>query len=399
MDRASKIVVYFFNNAYGLNLFFLFHTFEYTLALLANLSVKKLPSLPPYTIIPLQRGPSIFKSLLCFCLLGICAFSLTAQDSVLAAKQNTNGILSGVIADKIPITNINGLTSNRLLTPKQINSRVRFVAISNVAGYSVILAGLNKIWYANYPRSGFHFFNDNNEWLQVDKVGHMYSAYIEGRTSMELWRWTGIERKKRIWIGGLSGTFYQTIIEILDGFSSEWGFSLGDFSANVLGSGALIAQELTWNDQRIKLKFSFHKNNYGTAQLDQRANEIYGKSLAERSIKDYNAQTYWASVNLKSFFPKTNLPAWMNIAAGYGADGMFGATENVGKDKQGNITFERSDIKRYRRWYLSPDIDFTKIKTNKKGLRLLFMALSAFKFPAPGLEFSNGKFKVNALHF
>ena len=158
MDRASKIVVYFFNNAYGLNLFFLFHTFEYTSALLANLSVKKLLSLPPYTIIPLQRGPSIFKSLLCFCLLGICAFSLTAQDSVLAAKQNTNVILSGVIADKIPITNINGLTSKRLLTPKQINSRVRFVAISNVAGYSVILAGLNKIWYANYPRSGFHFF-------------------------------------------------------------------------------------------------------------------------------------------------------------------------------------------------------------------------------------------------
>ena len=64
-----------------------------------------------------------------------------------------------------------------------------------------------------------------------------------------------------------------------------------------------------------------------------------------------------------------------------------------------NIIFEREDIRRYRQWYLSPDIDFTKIKTNKKGLRVLFFALTAFKFPAPSLEFSKGTFKVNAVHF
>jgi uncharacterized protein YfiM (DUF2279 family) len=261
------------------------------------------------------------------------------------------------------------------------------------------MVGLNAAWYANYPQSGFHFFNDNKEWLQVDKVGHMYSAYIEGRASMELWRWTGINRNKRIWLGGLSGAVYQTAIEILDGFCSEWGFSWGDFSANIVGSGALIAQELAWDDQRIKIKFSFHKNNYGDAQLNQRANDLYGKTLAERAIKDYNAQTYWASANLKSFFPKTNLPAWLAVAVGYGAEGMFGAVENVGKDKQGNITFNRSDIKRYRQWYLAPDIDLTKIKTNKRGIRFLLTVLSAFKFPAPSLEFSNGKFKVHALHF
>ncbi|MBC7887636.1 MAG: DUF2279 domain-containing protein [Ferruginibacter sp.] len=301
--------------------------------------------------------------------------------------------------DRISVTGINALPPTSELTPKQIKSRVRFVAIANVAGYSALLAGLNAAWYSKYEQTKFHSFNDNAEWLQVDKAGHLYSAYAESRTSMELWRWTGIDRKKRIWYGGLSGAFYQTIIEILDGFSAEWGWSWGDFSANLLGSATLIAQELAWDDQRIQLKFSFHKKNYGDHQLNNRAGDIFGKTLSERFIKDYNAQTYWASVNLRSFFPKTSLPPWLAIAVGYGADGMFGARANTAKDDLGIISFDRRDIKRYRQWYLSPDIDFTKIKTKKKGVRLLFTVLSAFKFPAPSLEFSNGKFSVNALHF
>lgn len=316
---------------------------------------------------------------------------LFAQDSLSLKK--TNDTLS---AKKTELINI---STQKKLTDQQIKKRVKGVAIANVAGYSAILIGLNAAWYANYPRSGFHFFNDNKEWLQVDKVGHMYSAYIEGRASMELWRWTGISREKRIWLGGLSGAVYQTAIEILDGFSTEWGFSWGDFSANILGSGILIAQELAWDDQRVKLKFSFHRNDYGNPQLNKRADEVYGMSFAERALKDYNAQTYWASANLKSFFPSSNLPAWLSVAVGYGADGMFGANENVGKDKGGNITFDRRDIMRYRQWYLAPDIDLTKIKTNKKGIRFLLTVLSAFKFPTPSLEFSNGKFKVHALHF
>ena len=68
-------------------------------------------------------------------------------------------------------------------------------------------------------------------------------------------------------------------------------------------------------------------------------------------------------------------------------------------DKNGNVIFDRSDIKRYRQWYLSPDVDFTKIRTNKKGLKVLFFVLSAVKFPAPTLEFSNGNFKGHWIVF
>lgn len=333
--------------------------------------------------IPGNLHNCINKLFIClyFLLFSICA---QGQDTLISAP--------GRIFDPL-------YTPTKTLPEAQIKSRIRFAAISNIAGYSAILVALNAAWYSKYPKSKFHTFNDSQEWLQVDKVGHIYGSYAESRASTELWRWTGIERKKRIWIGGLSGAVYQTVIETLDGYSAEWGWSWGDFGGNILGSAILISQELAWDDQRIKIKFSFHKNKYADAQLNDRAGSIFGKSLAESFIKDYNAQTYWASASPGSFFPESELPPWLCLAIGYGANGMFGARENLGKDKNGNIIFDRRDIKRYRQWYLSPDIDFSKIKTNKKGVRLLFTVLSAFKLPAPSLEFSNGKFKLNALHF
>jgi hypothetical protein len=277
--------------------------------------------------------------------------------------------------------------------------RVRLVTAANIVGYGGALVALNAAWYANFPRSGFHFFNDDAEWLQIDKVGHVYSAYSESRASMELWRWAGIPRRERIWIGGLSGVAYQSIIEVLDGFSSQYGFSPIDFTANLIGSGMFIAQEFAWDDQRIKIKFSFHRKNYGEADLDKRADNLYGKIEIERFIKDYNAQSYWLSANIHSFFPESKLPRWLSFAVGYGAEGMFGARSNIAVDKNGNVIFDRSDIKRYRQWFLSPDVDFTKIRTNKKGLKVLFFVLSAVKFPAPTLEYSNGNFKGHWIVF
>ncbi|HEY5367784.1 MAG TPA: DUF2279 domain-containing protein [Hanamia sp.] len=278
-------------------------------------------------------------------------------------------------------------------------SRVRLVTTANIVVFGSALIGLNELWYANYPRSSFHFFNDNDEWLQMDKVGHAYSTYTESRAAMEMWRWAGLSRKKSIWIGGLTGVAFQSIIEVLDGFSSQYGFSPGDFTANVLGSATFISQELAWNQQKIRLKFSFHKVNYSEPDLEARADEIYGESYVQRMIKDYNGQTYWASANISSFFPGLKMPRWLNISFGYGADGMFGARENKAYDDEGNVVFDRTDIKRYRQWYLSPDLDLERIKTNKKGLKVLFFVLDCFKFPAPALEFSNGSFKGHWIVF
>ncbi len=330
------------------------------------------------------------RSLGSFFLALFCVATVHGQDST---KSNGEKYKDAVI---IPATNSRYDSID--VYPYNKN-RVKIITAANIVGYGGAMVGLYAAWYKDYPQTNMHAFNDIKEWKQIDKIGHVYSAYAEGRASMELWRWTGVSRKKRIWLGGLSGAAYQTVVETLDGFSSEWGWSWGDFAANILGSGMLISQELAWDEQRIQMKWSFHRKNYADPSLDKRSNDIFGKSSAERFLKDYNGQTYWLSTNLRSFFPRSKIPSWLMVSVGTGVEGLFGANENVGKDKMGNIIFSRPDIKRYRQWYLAPDIDLSKIKTRKKGIRFALALINVIKFPTPSLEYSNGKMKWNWFHF
>ncbi|HET6766230.1 MAG TPA: DUF2279 domain-containing protein [Chitinophagaceae bacterium] len=285
------------------------------------------------------------------------------------------------------------------LTREQKTKRKWIIGGLNVAGYGASIIIFNNTWYKDFPKTPFHTFNDSREWLQMDKMGHVWAAYNAGRASAAMWRWAGVSPNKATWIGGASCIAYLTVIEILDGRSAKWGWSWSDMTANLVGSGLFVSQQLGWQEQRIQFKFSFHYKNHSDPMLKERSDNLFGSSWVERMLKDYNGQTYWLSTNLKSFFPRSDLPAWLNVAIGYGAEGMFGGFENKWTDEDSGIAVDRTDIKRYREWYLAPDINFSKIKTNKKAVRVLFDVLDAFKFPAPGLELSNNKIKLRAIHF
>lgn len=278
------------------------------------------------------------------------------------------------------------------------NSRKWLIGSASAAVYAGSLMALNEAWYKQYPKSSFRILNDNGEWLQADKFGHMWTAYNTSRATTAAWRWAGLSENKAVWLGSLSGFSYMTVIEFLDGHSAEWGWSWGDMAANFTGAALYSSQQLLWHEQRIQYKFSTHRISYAP-DLQTRANNLFGKSLPERLLKDYNVQTYWFSFNIHSFLPQSNVPKWLNISVGYGADGMFGGYKNIAYDKNGTIVFNRMDIKRYRQWYIAPDIDLAKIKTNSKVVRTLLTALNAFKIPAPALEFSNGKLKGHWLMF
>ena len=276
--------------------------------------------------------------------------------------------------------------------------RIYIITAVNIAGYGGSLIALNQAWYANYPRSSFHFFNDDKEWLQVDKIGHGWTAYNTGRLSTAMWRWAGLSEKKAALIGGLSGTAYLTVIEILDGFSSQWGFSWGDMTMNVVGAMSYVGQELGWKEQRIQIKFSYWPYSY-PSDLTQRSDELFGDGGMERVLKDYNSQTYWISANLRSFMPDSRIPRWFNVSVGYNARLMLGGTENVWTDENGTI-YDYTDIERYRRFFLSVDVDLTKIKTNKKWLRSIFSLVNSIKVPAPAIEYnSKGEFKLHGFYF
>ena len=106
---------------------------------------------------------------------------------------------------------------------KKQDKKLNKLVLYEIGTYSLGLVAMNELWYKNYPKSDFHFINDNSSWLQMDKMGHVATSYYSGINGIKLYRWAGVEEKKAIWFGGLRGTFYNSIVEVLDGFSKNWG--------------------------------------------------------------------------------------------------------------------------------------------------------------------------------
>ncbi|WP_405570733.1 DUF2279 domain-containing protein [Winogradskyella sp. Asnod2-B02-A] len=265
-------------------------------------------------------------------------------------------------------------------------SRRNTVAISEAAVASATLIALNQLWYADYPRSSFKTLNDSGEWLQMDKMGHVFSSYQLGRLGANTLNWAGVSKKDQLLYGSTLGFGFLTVVEVMDGFSEEWGFSWTDMAANAAGTGLHVGQELLWNEQRIVLKYSFHSTQFAK----QRPNKL-GNGFSEEFLKDYNGQTYWLSANINSFLKTEFVPNWLNVAFGYGAEGM--------------LTGEAYDPlflnqNRKRQYYLSLDVDLTRIKTNSNVLKSIFDVINVIKVPFPTLELdSNGRLKGRLIYF
>lgn len=266
-------------------------------------------------------------------------------------------------------------------------SRLWLFTGTATAGYATALVGLNYLWYADFPRSSFHFFDDSGEWQQIDKAGHTVTPYLEAFYIMNVLRWAGVKHKPAAVYAGITAFMLQNTIEVFDGFSTEWGASLSDVTANFVGAGLMTSQELLWGEQRIRLKILPYFQSYPEGELRQRAEQLYGSSLFVRLIKDYNSLNTWVSINPYSFNKSQKRLKWLNIAIGYGAGGMYGGYQNTWYDNDGHY-HDRTDIERYRKFMLSVDVDFSKIKTRSRVLKVVFSALNIVKVPAPTLEFN-----------
>lgn len=267
-------------------------------------------------------------------------------------------------------------------------NRRRAVYLTEAGMATITLIALNEAWYAQYDRSGFHFLNDNSQWMQMDKFGHTFSSYYIGKMGMDALSWAGESKKNQLLYGATLGFAFLTTIEVLDGFSEEWGFSTGDVIANAIGTGILIGQELLWDEQRIQMKFSFQTSEYADLNPDK-----LGSDPLQQVLKDYNGQTYWMSFNLWSFIKESKFPKWLNIAIGYGANGLPEGGFYPG-------TFPPEPIESYRQFFTSLDVDLTKIRTNSAILKTVFNVFNFIKLPAPSLEYrSNGDFKFHFLYF
>ncbi len=260
--------------------------------------------------------------------------------------------------------------------------RLRTVIIGSSVAYTGSMIGLNAIWYSQYDRQSFRFFNDAAEWKQMDKAGHIYSAFQLTSISSRTLQWSGVPKSKSDKTGALVSFAIMSSIEILDGFSAGYGASATDWAANAVGSAFYLGQQIVWDETRIYPKFSFHRTSFAKERPS-----ILGSGLAEEIIKDYNGQTYWLSVDMDKF---VRFPKWLNLAVGYGAEEM-----RFARDSQ-NIA---QNFYPYRQFYLGIDFDLTGIKSRYKAVNTLLYFANMVKIPAPTLEFSNKKAKAHFLYF
>jgi len=276
--------------------------------------------------------------------------------------------------------NSQGLHSEPTLDKKKRN----ILLISEASIYTIALVGLNQLWYADYPRQSFRFKNDNSNWLQMDKMGHTAVSYYSGVAGIKAYQWAGFSRKKAIWYGGMTGSFFLTIIEVLDGFSYGWGASTGDLIANTMGSALCISQSLYWNEQKILLKYSYRPSQWAKQNPKQ-----LGENHLQRALKDYNGQTYWLSFNMKSLLQidNENFPNWLSLSLGHSGNGMIFALQKENQPQS------------KRQFLLSLDIDLNKVKTNSKFLNTVLHTFGFLKFPAPAVELTKGKLYFHPIYY
>lgn len=239
--------------------------------------------------------------------------------------------------------------------------------------YSASMIGLNEIWYKSHPRSEFHFFDDSKEWMQMDKVGHIYTSWHLTRVGYNYFQSKNLPKNKSLLFGAITSTIMMAPIEWLDGYSTAYGASTSDIIANLSGT-LLFAIHKSLNDHNlIKLKYSYWPSQFA----DERP-EVLGENTLTRLIKDYNAQHYWISVDLSKVH--NSIPKWINLAFGYSANGMVHARSEVNSN---------SGYFSYREYFLALDLDLSNLKYRNQFQKILINTLDMVHIPFPALRFTS----------
>jgi len=275
------------------------------------------------------------------------------------------------------------LGQNSFLEPADSLHKGRLAGVATSVGvtWSASMFSLWQFWYKDAAQADWHSFDDSKNWLQMDKVGHFYTAYKLNQLNSDLFSWTGLDKRKSLWIGTGISFGYQSTLEILDARTVEWGFSWSDIIANTIGTFGYLGQQLAWGEERIIPKFSFAPTEFSKVRP-----EVLGSAFYESVLKDYNGQTYWLSVSPGTFMKDSKFPEWACISIGYSAhEKLVGSEEYYIDPSTGQEYFSK------REFLLSLDIDFSKIPVKKRWAKTLLKQLNYIKIPFPALLLRDGK--------
>ncbi len=214
------------------------------------------------------------------------------------------------------------------ITSLEDSTRLDALKLSIIGGISVgafvyTNVILTKAWWRDYPEP-FHFNNDDDYLyaLNADKFGHFYTPYLLTNLYGQAFQWAGVDTTTSFWLGAAIGVSFQTYAEIRDGFS-HYGFSWGDFAADVLGAGYPLLQRSVPFLRNFTFKISYYPS------------EKYRAGQFGFIIDDYESTFDWLSVNVHNLLPEPLqnwYPAWVNIAVGHSVrnlDGLGGGQHEL----------------------------------------------------------------------
>ncbi len=246
-------------------------------------------------------------------------------------------------------------------TPKDSinNTKLYIIAGASTAAFIYGYAVQNTIWWKG-SKSKFHS-NFKQDWeyaLGSDKFGHFFFGISITRLYSHALMWSGMSEEKALYYSGIVALSYQTFIEIRDGFSKDYGFSWGDFAANLMGA---IYPNLQYRYPYLK-NFNFKLSFYPSERFKQGYNKYI--------LDDYESTYNWLSINFRNFLPdkiRNYIPPFINIAIGHSV-------------KKLNLQT------RHHEFFLALDWDFSYIKTENHLLKFLKSLLGLYHLPSPAVQ-------------
>lgn len=284
----------------------------------------------------------------------------------------------------LTLSSTSNLSAQTFFEPADSLNKGRVIASHTGLGvaYAGSMIGLAQVWYKNQESQGFQFFDDSKHWLQMDKIGHVYSSYWMQNRAFSMYRWAGMKQNKALLWSSMFSVLFMNTFEIMDGFSPNYGFSWADVGANTMGIGLFSMQQHFFGQQHLTTKFSYAHSPYAKYRP-----ELLGYTTPERLLKDYNGQTYWFSLSLGTITPDSwRIPDWLCLSFGYSI------SEKLKSDTEFytvNYNNEYLEFNAYRRYFLSFDIDLSKIPVKKPWLKMLLGNFNFLKIPLPTFEISN----------
>ncbi len=258
-------------------------------------------------------------------------------------------------------------------SPHELDTTISYTKLGIVCGG--LLGGMTAIhlyqqagWWKD-NRAPFHFQEDLNYSLGVDKIGHFYASSAYTYVFSKSLEWANLKEDDALWYGAGGSLLFQTFIEFEDGIST-WGFDRVDFAADVAGAFWPVAQRKFPFLNEVALKFSYHPSD-----LLDRPGGIGFKGQKHLVVDDYEGQTFWLTTHLKPLLPepiKSITPEFLCLAVGYGS-----------RDIVGTVTPP------YRVWFVAFDLDMTKILPKDiPFFKTLGEALNFIHMPMPAIQIS-----------